>query len=389
MLELNHKIYEIYGEENKSVEISNPKETQILINGEPNGAMLHDVFKKIDDLETNRIFGWSILEFYKVEEGCLCDDKGNKITLLEGDTQIFFKRVKNPLIILNEKDVSLEYVRDVSSLLGLAIIEETITGLSDEDKQILIEERMSANQKRQNQIAKEKADAETEKKRQLEAEQKRIQQEQEEEQERLDKLEQERLDQEKKEREELEEKERIDAENLAIAEAEEEARNKSEAERQKLISDAKAEAKKEFEVEMEERRKEEEEEKRKLEAQKKEEVKKKVESAKKEEEEEEDDDSTTFDPKQFRSIRKSYANNDVNEYQTEDAKFTFFYSDDMSGDDEPMLVLKRDDGKYQELAGELTEDGEKFVEYEFAHEGKDKVVVLNKKSNSIKIEVID
>ena len=404
MLELNHKVYEIYGAENKPVEINNPKETQILINGEPNGAMLHDVFKKIDDLGTNKIYGWSILEYYKAEEGFLIDNDGNKIHLMEGETEIFFKRVKNPLIILNEKEVNLDYIRDVSTLLGLSTIEETIIGLDNDDKTLLVEERMAINEKRQKQIQREKADADARERAKLEAEQKRIEQEQKEEQERLDALDQERILAEKQAEEtakqeeerlkaESEEKERIEAEALAIAQAEEESKNKTAAERAQLIAEAKAEAKKEFELEMEERRKEEQEQEKLRQAEEAEKQKEaKEKEAKKEEEKEEqkeEESANIFDPKQFRNIRKSYANNDVNEFVSNDGKYTFFFSEDMSGDDEPMLVLKRDDGKYEEIDGELTEDGEKFSEFEFKRKGKEMVVVLNKKTNSIKIEVID
>lgn len=299
-MELNHKIYEIYAEGNKSVEIKNPKEVQILRNGEANGATLHDVFRKIDDLDTNKIYGWSILQFYKAENGFLLDNEGNKISLLDGDTQIFFRRVKDPLIILNEKDVNLDYVRDVSALLGLNTIEETITALEDNDKQILIEERMIANERRQKQIAKEKAEADAKEKARLEEERKQIEQKQKEEQERLAKIEEERIAKEKEEKEK----------------------------------------------------------------------------------------ENTFSPKEFRNIKKHYVENGFSEYTTSDGKYIFLFGEegDIPEDEEPFLIAKRE-GYYEELEGELTDNKEKIAEFEFK-DGEDKVIILDKETGTIKVEVI-
>ena len=358
MLELNHKVYEIYGNENKSVEIKDPKTTQILRNGKPNGVMLSDVFKKIDDLEEGKIWGWSVLEFYKVEEGFLVDNNGNNISLLEEDNQIFFKKVKDPLIILNEKEVSLDYVKDVSTLLGLTYIEQTITGLEESDVQVLVEEREFENEKRRKQSQKEKAEIEAREKLRIEEEERNAQ-----------------IEAEKEAEKEAEEKIRAEwekAEADAQAEAEEQKRKEEEL-RIKIKADAKAEAAAEIKLQLEQERKKLEEEEEKIKE------KKRI---------EEENAKNIFEPKQFRSIKKSYSENGFQEYVTLDGKYIFFYSPEMTEDDEPMLVLKRSDGKYEEIDGELTEDSEKIAEFDFTHNEQDNVVVLNKSTNSIKIEVI-
>jgi hypothetical protein len=338
-MELNHKVYEIYGAENTPVEIQNPKEVQVLINGKPNGTMLSDIFKKIDDLEVNKIYGWSLLEYYRAEEGFLVDNNGNKINLLEGETQIFFKRHKDPIIILNEKEVSLDYVRDVSALLGLETIEETITGLADDDKQVIIEERIAINEKRQKQIKKEKEEADARETKKLEEERIRLEQEKKEEEERLAKLDEERIANE--------------AASAAEAEAAAAEEEKAKAEAEKAEAEKAAEKAK---IEEEEKKKEEEK-------------------------------KPEYDARQFRSLKKAYEENEVSVMATADGKYTFFYAEQMPEDEEPFVVVKRENG-YDDIEGEITETTEKYIEFEFKDGGEELVVVLNRQNNSIKVEVI-
>lgn len=335
MLELNHKLYEIYGEENKSVTIKNPKETSLLINDEPNGATLHDVFK-IDDLDENEISGWSLLEYYKVQDGYLCDNEGNRLCFMEGDTKIFFKRVKKPLVILNEKEVSLEYVKGVSSLLGLNIIEETITGLSSSEKELLVAERQEENSRLEEERAvkaKEKKRIEDEEA--LRKEQERQEQEKEQQQIRLQK------------------------------EAEE-----AEAKKQEEIAAIAAEEK---------RKQEEEETKKQQQAKEEEEAKKR---------------ENYMNAKQFRDLKNGYKATGYTVYNTEDEKYFFFYNPEEEGDDRAFLVIRHKNQKaqkesekylYEELEGEFDDDSSEFS---FTEEGEDKVVVLDKEGNKIQVEII-
>ena len=370
-MELNHKRFNIYGEGNKSVKIRNPKETLIMRNGESNGATLDDLFKEIDDLETNKIFGWSIFEYYKVEDGFLVDNEGNQICLLEGETKIFFKGIENPIMIEEEKEVSLDYIRNMCAFVSLNTIEETITGLSNEDKQILVEERMTANEKRQRQIQKEKADADAREKQRLEAERLQLEKEQSEEQERLDQLEIERIAEEKKQQEE--------EEILRI-----------ENEEKKRIADE--EKKKKKQLEDEEKERDEEDKRQKAELKKKEkeeqEEQERIEAEIKRKKKERAEDKNVYSPKDFKEVRTTYVKNGFIEYLTDDEKYSFFFNEDVSEDEPPFVVLKTKED-YEELeGGKLTVNNEKIAEYEFAHEGLDKVIVLNKKTDTIKIRVL-
>lgn len=377
-MELNHKRYNIYGEGNKSVRINNPKETQILINDEPNGATLHDVCKGIEDLGTNKIYAWSILEYYTPQDGYLVDNEGNRISLLEGETKIFFKGIEDPVMIENEKEVTLEHVRLVSALIGLGTIEETIIGLSNEDKQLLVEERMDANEKRQKQIQKEKADADAREKQKLEEERIQLEKEQAEEQERLDQLERERIEEEKK-KEEEEERLRIEAEE------------------QKKIDDEKKqieleEKKKRKQLEDEQKEKEEEEKRQKAELKKKEkeeeEERERIEAEIKRKKKERAENENVYSPKDFKEVRETYVKNGFLEYLTSDEKYSFFFNEEVEGNEPPFVVLKTSEDYEELVGGKLTVNNEKIAEYEFAHEGVDKIIVLNKKTDTIKIRVL-
>lgn len=377
-MELNHKLYRIYGEDKKSVEIKNPKETFVQRNGESNGATLHDVCKKIDDLETNKIFAWSILEFYKVEDGFLVDNEGNQISLLEGETKIFFKEVEDPLIILNEKEVTLDYVRDVSALLGLNTIEETIIGLSNEDKQILVEERMTANEKRQKEIQREKSEADAREKQRLETERLQLEKEQAEEQERLDQLERERIEEEKK-KEEEEERLRIESEEQKKIENEKKQLELEEKKRKKQLED-------------EEKEREEEEKRQKAEVKKKQkeedDEKERVESEIKRKKKERAENENVYSPTDFKEVRKTYVKNGFVEYLTSDEKYSFFFNEEVEGNEPPFVVLKTQEDYEELIGGKLTVNNDKIAEYEFTHEGIDKIMVLNKKTDTLKVRVL-
>ena len=319
-MELNHKLYRIYGAENKSVSINNPKETLILRNGESNGSTLNDVMK-IDELETGKIFAWSILEYYKVEEGCLVDNEGNKISMVEGENKIFFKSVEDPFFIEDEKNVTLEYIKYMSIFLGLNTIEETITGLSNEDKQVLVEERMAENEKRQKEIEQEREEASNLEKKKLDEENKRIEAEQKEEELRLAKLEEQRIEAEK------EENEKIESES----------------------------------------RKKKEEEKRKKER---------------------EENENVYNSQQYRALRKEYVENGFSEYFTEDGKYIFFFNEESDKDDKAFVVLKTKEDYEELIGGELTINTDRTAEYEFKDGKDEKVVTLNKKTDTIRVQVL-
>ena len=341
MLELNHKVYEIYGTDNKPVKIKNAKDVQLLKNDEPNGATLHDVFKKFDDFETNKIFGWSILEYYKIEGGYLVDNNGNRISFIQGEEKIFFKKVKNPIFIFDEKEVSLDYIKDVSSLLGLTTIEETIIGLSNDDKQLLIEERMVANEKRQKEIEAEQEEANKQEMKKLEEENKRIEQEQKEEQERLDKLEQERILSEKEAEEKRIEEERI---------AEEKRLEKEKEAEEKRIKEEKQQ------IEAEEKKRKEKE-------------------------------ANTIPPVEFRKLKVHYSNLGFSTYTTEDGKYILFYGEEVPEDEEPFL-FKKTKGGYEEIEGTLSGDADDKIEFDFKDDDEDKIIILDKGKKSVSVEVI-
>ena len=343
-MELNHKKYPIYTEGNKPAKIVNAKEVQVLINDQPNGATLHDIFRSIEEFGTGKIYGWSVLQFYKPENGYLVDNEGNKISLLQGEEKIYFKPIEDPLIIEWEKEVTLDYIRDVSTLLGLNNIEETITGISNEDKQVLVEERMAANELRQREIQKEKEEATAREKQQLEAERKRLEKEQAEEEERLAIL--------KKEEEEK-----------ALIEAEEKRK-------QQELETAEEDKKR--------KEKEEIENKEKIEAEIKRKKKERL------------DNENVYTPEQYRDLRKQYLEGgEYTEYITEDGRYIFFFPDVISKETAPFLILRTDED-YEELVDGvgLTINNEKLAEYEFKDKGKDKALTLDKRKDSIRVQVI-
>ena len=363
MLELNHKVYEIYGTDNKPVKIKNAKDVQLLKNDEPNGATLHDVFKKFDDFETNKIFGWSILEYYKIEGGYLVDNNGNRISFIQGEEKIFFKKVKNPIFIFDEKEVSLDYIKDVSSLLGLTTIEETIIGLSNDDKQLLIEERMVANEKRQKEIEAEQEEANKQEMKKLEEENKRIEQEQKEEQERLDKLEQERILSEKEAEEKRIEEERI---------AEEKRLEKEKEVEEKRIEEERIAEEKRLEKEKEAEEKRIKEEKQQIEA---------------EEKKRKEKEANTIPPVEFRKLKVHYSNLGFSTYTTEDGKYILFYGEEVPEDEEPFL-FKKTKGGYEEIEGTLSGDADDKIEFDFKDDDEDKIIILDKGKKSVSVEVI-
>lgn len=337
-MELNQKIYKIYAEGNKSIKLTDAKKVFVIRNGEANGATLYDVFRKVDEFETNKIWGWSLLEFYKAKDGFLVDSEGNKISLLEGETKIFFKGIDDPFLDFSSpKDVNLDYIKDVSTLLGLGAIEETITDLTNEEKQVLVEDRMTANEKRQQQIKKEKEDADAQEKKALEAERKKIEAEQKEEADRLKALEEEAAEAKKKEDEEKE---------------------KSEKEAKKIEA---------------EKKKQEEEEKEKAEEERK----------KKEREENEN----VYSPKQYKELRAQYLETGFTEHLTNDEKYTLFFPEEVTKENKPFVIVKTKID-YEDLEGELTINNDKQADFEFTENGEEKIITLNKKTDSVKVRVI-
>ena len=354
-MELNHKLFKIYGAEKKPVTIVNPKETFLKINGKQNGATLNDVCREIEELGEGEIYAWSVLENYKVEDGYLVDSEGNQISFVQGDEEVFFSKITKAFIPEWAKEVNLEYIKMMGTLLGMNAIEETITGLSNEDKQILVEERMTANEKRQREIQKEKADADAREKQQLEAERKRLEKEQAEEQERLDILQKE--------------------EEVKQKEEEEKAKQEAE-EKKKIAAEKKRQQEEEEEIEKTEKQKQ------AIEAQKiADEAKRKKERA---------ENENVYSPEQYSDLRDRYLEMGFTDYVTSDEKYIFFYGEasQIEEGEKPFIIVKTSDD-YEELeGGKMTVDNEKIADYKFKHEGKNKAVTLTKKTDTIRVQVI-
>lgn len=115
---------------------------KILVNGKDESLSPRYLFKDLE-MECGKISGYSLLQFYKVDKGSLWDKEGNEITFSDTkEKKIPVEKVRDPLAFVAESlEVNLQYIKDVSALLGLIEIEKTISGLSNAEKKIIVDDR--------------------------------------------------------------------------------------------------------------------------------------------------------------------------------------------------------------------------------------------------------
>ena len=313
------------------------QDVKVRVNGEDNDIRLKSICKRLE-FETGKIRATSILEYYTVVDGFLTDKEGNQISLsCERYPEIKFVKIKEPGLQMNDKEVSRNYVRDAGKLLNLEKTEETITGLSKEDKKALRDERELTY-----------AEIETKKK-----------------------------EEEAVEAQKLAEEEAKAAE-VAQKLAEEEETKKSEAAAKKAQEDAeKAEQEaKEAEIAAKQARQDEEEAKRKAE-----------ESAKKAQEAEEIKKSShLLSQRDFDKSMKHAEKVGMKEY-TKDG-YHFFYGTDLPEGDHPFILVERGKGKYEDLPCAIVDEDEEkgTVEAEFDDGQEEMYLKLNVNKEVMSIE---
>lgn len=324
-MELNERIYELSVQANLD-----GQDIKVIVNGEDKGIKAKHVIKKIE-LETGRIRGFSILEFYTVKDGFLVDKEGNQIHFsTERFPEIKINRIKKPFIY-SELDVDVQHISDVASLLNMEVIEDTLKELSPEEKKYISNNREARLAEREMEEARKKA------------------------------KEDERLAEEARKAEE----EAKTATEIKVAEevtrlAEEEAR-KSE------------EAKNKAEKEAEEAKRAEEEARIQAE--------KSAEEAKKKEEEEKE---YVLSEKEYEKLVRRNKKSGLGEYVKND--YHFFYGANLPKGEFPHILKKRKDNKYEELEGGIVDESESEVEFEFTDDGQDKTLILDIDNEDVTIE---
>lgn len=313
------------------------QDVKVLVNGQDNDIRLKSICKRVE-FETGKIRATSILEYYTVVDGFLTDKEGNQISLsCERYPEIKFVKIKEPGLQMNDKEVSHTTVRDMGRLLNLQITEETITGLSKEEKKALRDERELIY-----------AEIETKKKEEEAVEAQKLAEE--------------------------EAKAAEEAQKLA----EDEETKKTEAAAKKAREDAEKaqEEAKQAEVAAEKARQDEEEAKWKAE-----------ESAKKAEEAEEIKKSAhLLSQRDFDKSLKHATKVGMKEYVKDG--YHFFYGTDLPEEDHPFILVERGKGKYEDLPCALVDvDQEKgTVDAEFDDGQEEMYLKLNVNKETMSIE---
>lgn len=328
-MELNHKIYELSVRANLD---GQEKSIEVIKNGERTPVKLHHLFKKVW-FETGRIIGWSLLEHYAVKDGFLVDKEGNQIHFSsERFPEIKVVKIKNPLIIFDEVEVNWEYIRDISTLLGIENVEDTIKGLSPEEKNALVEHR----QAKLAEIEAQKREAEAE-----------------------------------EARKKAEEEERLAEE---ARQAEEEA--KTAAEKKKLEEETRLAEEAAAKAEAEKIKAEKEAEEARIEQEKAEALAKKAEEEARiaEEKKKQELEQYMLSPAEYEKTKRKYERMGMKEYSS--GEYRFFYGTNLPPKESPFIICKRQDGRYEELPGGIVSENEEEVEFEFTDGDKEKTLFL-------------
>lgn len=324
--------------EQANLDGQNPR---VLVNGVDNDIKLKEICKRLE-FETGKFRAHSILQYYTVQDGFLVDKEGNQISLTcDRYPEIKFVKIKEPGLMLSDKEVTRNYVRDIGKLLNLEKTEETITGLSKEDKKALRDERDVVY-----------AEIETKKK----EEEARIAEE--------------------------EAKQAEIAAEEARKLAEEEETKKAEAAAKKAEEDAKKaeEESREAEIAAEKARKEQEE----AEAQAKESARL-AEEARLEAEKIKNSETLLSQRDYDKSVGRT-AKRGMKVY--EKGEYHFFYGTDLERRDPPFILAKRGKGKYEDLPCAIVdEDFEKgIVEFEFNDGDEEMYLKLNINKEELIVE---
>ena len=135
-MELNQKVFLF----NTEVDLQK-SDIKIYVNGNDIEASPKYCFKDIE-IESDKISGYSLLQFYSVKDGNLVDREDNILTFMVKDKKIPVIKIRDPLALIAEPlEVNLQYVKDVAALLSITQIEKTVFNLSNSEKKILVDDR--------------------------------------------------------------------------------------------------------------------------------------------------------------------------------------------------------------------------------------------------------
>lgn len=133
---LNQKVYSFADADGKQNFNLNKVSIKIVVEGIETKAKLEDLFQGKPDKTLNKISGYSILQYFLMKEG-YCEYKGRKISFKDEEGNLYqLIRVGTPLIQLNDKKTSEEYLSNVNTLLN----SEEDFGQDEVEEQLLSEE---------------------------------------------------------------------------------------------------------------------------------------------------------------------------------------------------------------------------------------------------------
>lgn len=136
MKTIQHKVYILETEDGSDVNLNDLTSLNICVNDNVTELGIDDVFKKFEGYEDNKLVGWSILQFFKFEDGYLLDEDRNKISFhsKQQGADFYVKKIRNAIIMLSDIEIKDAYIRDVKKMISLS------KGRVTENKQEQIQE---------------------------------------------------------------------------------------------------------------------------------------------------------------------------------------------------------------------------------------------------------
>lgn len=115
---LNQKVYTFADADGKQSFNLNKVILKTIVEGIETKAKLEDLFQNKPDKTLNKISGYSVIQYFDIKEGW-CEYKNRKITFKDEEGNIYqLIRVANPVIQMNDKKPTDEYISKVNELLN-------------------------------------------------------------------------------------------------------------------------------------------------------------------------------------------------------------------------------------------------------------------------------
>lgn len=131
---LEHKFYVFTDENGNEVNLSETNNLNLLVDDKKEGVLASDVFKKLV-FDEDRIEGYSLLQYYKLENGFLYDNEGKKISFENEDgSKLLLSDIKSHFFGLKDIEVSAEYANHIGLFLRTKNIELVLDGIMDEEE---------------------------------------------------------------------------------------------------------------------------------------------------------------------------------------------------------------------------------------------------------------